>query len=281
VQTADGLDRGWDRGTGANAWRMLGDDGEAGLQEIELNLTATRMKSELERCGSLLVHEPAIMAAYLNPQLPKPTNPIEQAKLMLTIRAVLQRRCSGEITAQEPQLCEDDGHSLFAALLWRQSGAVHPTVDDEVDRYILMGVARASSFIDVIQWWIARKELLPAHYKMACDYLGTPATLTLCERVNSGANREYTRARQSLSSTVFIQEMCLRSWIGAGCFMVPVNRSLAATALSIKANSADTSVDEKALEIEVDQEDSDDEVMQNEDLDVVNPQLDSSMFDCI
>jgi hypothetical protein len=154
------------------------DDGEAGLQAIDLNLTATRMKSELERYRSLLVQEPAIMAAYLNPQLPKPTDPIEQAELMLTIRAVLQRRYSGEMAAQEPQLSEDDGHSLFAMLLGRQSGAVRPTVGDEVDHYISMGVASASSFIDVIQWWIARKELLPAHYKMAGDYLGTPATST-------------------------------------------------------------------------------------------------------
>jgi hypothetical protein len=60
--------------------------------------------------------------------------------------------------------------------------------------------------------------------------------------------------------------MCLRSWIGAGCFKLPVNRSLAAHALESKANSADTSVDEIALEIEVDQEYLDEEVMQNGDL---------------
>jgi hypothetical protein len=66
-----------------------------GKQEIDLNRTATRMKSELERYRSLLVQEPAIVAAYLNPQLPKPNDLIEQAKLMLTIRAVLQRRYSG------------------------------------------------------------------------------------------------------------------------------------------------------------------------------------------
>jgi hypothetical protein len=123
------------------------NDGEAGLQEIDLNLTPTRMKSELERYRSLLVQEPAIVAAYLKPQLPKPTVPIEQAKLMLTIRAVLQRRYSTEMAAQEPQLSEDDGHSLFANLLGRQSSAVRPTVGDEVDPYISMGVASASSFI--------------------------------------------------------------------------------------------------------------------------------------
>jgi hypothetical protein len=133
------------------------DDGEACLQEIDLNLTATRTKSELERHRSLLVQEPEIVAAYLNPQLPKPTDPIYQAKLMLTIRAVLQRRYSVEMASQEPQLSEDDGHSLFATLLEPKSGAVRPTVGDEVYHYISMGVASASSFIDAIQWWIARK----------------------------------------------------------------------------------------------------------------------------
>jgi hypothetical protein len=73
------------------------NDGDAGLQEIDLNLTATKMKSELERYKSLFIQETAIVAAYLNPQLPKPTDPIEQFKLMLTICAVLQRRHSVEI----------------------------------------------------------------------------------------------------------------------------------------------------------------------------------------
>ena len=65
---------------------------------------------------------------------------------------------------------------------------------------LLLGVVHSQSFLDVIQWWKAQKEMLPAaHYQMAMDYLGNPATLTPSERVNSMAGREFTTARQSLS----------------------------------------------------------------------------------
>jgi hypothetical protein len=105
------------------------------------------------------------VSAYLKPQLLKPTDSTEQSKLMLNISAVLQRRYSVEMAAQETQLSEDDGLSLFATLFGRQSGAVRPTVGDEVYRYISMGFSSASSYIDLIQWWIARKELLPSTMK--------------------------------------------------------------------------------------------------------------------
>lgn len=66
---------------------------------------------------------------------------------------------------------------------------------------------------------------------MAMDYLGTPATSTPSERVNSDASREFTCMRQSLSSSVFIMVMCLRSWMNAGILKVPVHRAVAATAI--------------------------------------------------
>jgi hypothetical protein len=43
--------------------------------------------------------------------------------------------------------------------------------------------------------------------------------------VNSAAGREYTRARQSLFHSVFIQTMCLRSWMDAGILTLPANRA--------------------------------------------------------
>ncbi|KAH9531717.1 hypothetical protein CY35_19G050700 [Sphagnum magellanicum] len=84
-----------------------------------------------------------------------------------------------------------------------------------VDQYLSIGVVQSSGFIDVLSWWSAQKELLPGHYQMAMDYHGTLATSTPSERVNSAADREFTCTRQSLSSSVFIMTMCLRSWMNA------------------------------------------------------------------
>ncbi len=62
-----------------------------------------------------------------------------------------------------------------------------------------MGVVVSQTFIDVIQWWMVQKEQLAAHYHMAMDYLGTPATSTPSERVNSmAAGREFTTARRPI-----------------------------------------------------------------------------------
>lgn len=63
------------------------------------------------------------------------------------------------------------------------------------------------------------------------DCLGTLVTSTPSERVNSVAGREFTSMRQSLSSSVFIMVMCLRSWMNAGILKVPVHRAAAATAI--------------------------------------------------
>ena len=85
------------------------------------------------------------------------------------------------------------------------------SVCDEVERYLAMGIVVSHVLIDVVQYWIGRKEQLPGHYHMAMDFLGTPATSTPSERVNSMAGREFTTARQSLSTDIFIKTMCLRS----------------------------------------------------------------------
>jgi hypothetical protein len=73
-----------------------------------------------------------------------------------------------------------------------------------------MGIAHSLSFIDVIQWKKTQKEMLPVHYQMAMDFRGTPATSMPSERVNSMTGGwEFTSARQSPSSEIFIKTMCL------------------------------------------------------------------------
>ncbi len=75
---------------------------------------------------------------------------------------------------------------------------------------------------------MSRKDVFLAHYQMVADYLGTLATSTPSERVNNMAGCEFTVTKQSLSSSVFIQMMCLHSWIDASVIKVSSNRAKAA-----------------------------------------------------
>jgi hypothetical protein len=62
------------------------DDNEQKLQEIDSKMTTVGMKAKLEKYKSKLVQEPAIIAAYLNPQIPKPTDSAELKLVVSTIR---------------------------------------------------------------------------------------------------------------------------------------------------------------------------------------------------
>ncbi len=93
---------------------------------------------------------------------------------------------------------------------------------------------------------------------MAMDYHGTPATSTPSERVNNAAGREFTCTRQSLSLSVFIMTMCLRSWMNAGILKVPANRAQAAAALG---QDGANNVELVVQELEEEQEDWDEEIL--------------------
>jgi hypothetical protein len=121
------------------------------------------------------------------------------------IRSQILRRYSNIIAAPTPR--PDRVDTLFATM-FEQVQNVGDEIGDEVEKYLSLGIVTLSSFIDVMEWWTARKDVFPAHYQMPADYLGTPATSTPSERVNSMAGHEFTAARQSLSSSVFIQTMC-------------------------------------------------------------------------
>jgi len=49
------------------------------------------MKAKLEKYKSKLVQEPAIIAVYLNPQIPKPTNPAELKLVVDLVHNSLER----------------------------------------------------------------------------------------------------------------------------------------------------------------------------------------------
>ncbi|OAE34411.1 hypothetical protein AXG93_4875s1310 [Marchantia polymorpha subsp. ruderalis] len=62
------------------------NDNEQKLQEIHNALTAIFMKMKLQSYEQKLVQKPTIIAAYLNPQIPKPT---DTSELMVVIEIYL------------------------------------------------------------------------------------------------------------------------------------------------------------------------------------------------
>ncbi|KAI2492716.1 hypothetical protein MHU86_21823 [Fragilaria crotonensis] len=53
-----------------------------------------------------------------------------------------------------------------------RNNALSTPVHDEVDQYLTMGLVVSQSFIDIVQWWMARKDVLPAHYQWQWITLG-------------------------------------------------------------------------------------------------------------
>ncbi len=230
------------------------DDNEQQLQEINGKLTTIGMKAKLEKYKNKLVQESTIIATYLNPQIPKPTNPAKLKLVVDLVRNSLQRRYSAKVSSHQSIEQEVAGNSLFAAMFQLQRDVAGN--GNEVDQYLSIGVFHSSGFIDVLSWWLAQKESLPGHYQMAMDYHGTPATSTPSKRVNSAAGREFTCTRQSLSLSMFIMTMCLRLWMNAGILKVPANRAQAMAALG---QDSTNNVESVVQELEEEQEEWDED----------------------
>jgi hypothetical protein len=241
------------------------------FKDTDQDLTTAGMKAKLQQYEKLLVQEPAIVAVYLNPQLPRPTDLTAMGQITALICSQNLRRYSNIVAAPTPR--PDCVDTLFVAM-FEQVQNVGDEIGDEVEKYLSLGVVTSSSFIDVMEWWTARKDVFPAHYQMAADYLGTPATSTPSERVNSMAGREFTAARQSLSSSVFIQTMCLRSWIDAKVIKVLVNRAkVAADIEKALGDGATTSVAAIFDQITVEQDHWEDEVLDDGVVELMNSQF--------
>eukprot|EP00842_Homolaphlyctis_polyrhiza_P004865 jgi/Hompol1/537/HPOL_001623-RA len=69
------------------------------MMQIDEELTTVPMKQKLNKYKAKLLQEPAIMAAYLNPQLPKPTDPRKYKAMINLVRTTLQKRYSTQLTA--------------------------------------------------------------------------------------------------------------------------------------------------------------------------------------
>ena len=247
------------------------------------------MKSKLEMYQTKLVQHPAIVAGYLNPQIPKRTDPRKLNNLKLIIRSILNDRYADHLIRNVAPPARDGSMeqeaTLFEALFARSSDChVHEEgssvlAHDEVDRYLDMGITVShQSFINVVQWWIVRKDVLPGHYQMAMDYLATPATSTPSERVNSISGREFTSARQSLSSDIFVKTMCLRSWMKLDIIKIPRDRQTAALKIGLESFPqlpSNETVDEVVNMIEKEQDEWVEEVLDDDVVGMLNIQFDN------
>jgi hypothetical protein len=255
------------------------DDGEAALNAVNPNLTAAGMKEKLLAYEKVLMQEPVIVASFLNPQIPKPTNPNKLAHITGVVHAVLQRRYSGPMAAPTPAILEP-ADTLFSAMFQPNVSAFR---GDEVDDYLAYGAVNSSKFIDVLQRWSARKNALPTLYKVAMDYVGTLATSTPSECVNSAVGRAFTSAWQSLSSSIFIQTMCLLSWMGAGIPKLPVNRAQAAADAAAARTAQDTALaddlEAAIAQVEIEQDGWCEEILDDGVVQMLNNQFENLVFE--
>jgi hypothetical protein len=101
----------------------------------------------------------------LNPQIPKTTEPNELATLKQPVRRVLQRHYSEafEMAPSENSLVVAE-QSLFSCFFGDEGIGcfARNTRGDGVGLFLSIGVVNSTKFIDVIQWWDARKTVLPA-----------------------------------------------------------------------------------------------------------------------
>jgi len=59
------------------------------------------MKAKLKKYKSKLLQELTIIVAYLNPQIPKPTDPTELKLIIDLVRNSLQRHYSAEVSSRQ------------------------------------------------------------------------------------------------------------------------------------------------------------------------------------
>ncbi|OAE34238.1 hypothetical protein AXG93_1099s1170 [Marchantia polymorpha subsp. ruderalis] len=108
---------------------------ELQLSAINSRITLTGMQEKIEEYVKLLVLEPAIVAAYLNTQIAKPSDPMELKKLKDLIRSTLQRRYSVELQFRNSTVeSEEPINSIFQALFQPHSDN---SMLDEMDAKIL------------------------------------------------------------------------------------------------------------------------------------------------
>ena len=89
------------------------------------------MKDKLNQYTSKLIQEPAVIAAFLSPQVSKPTDPVEHKCVVDFVRSTLQRRYSAEFNSSLINETESKSSSLFASMFKpvRDGGSTGDEID--------------------------------------------------------------------------------------------------------------------------------------------------------
>lgn len=212
-------------------------DGRNKQAQFDANLTPSSIKEKLIRYESKLVQKLTIIAAYLNPQITKPTDAIELKSFTDLFCDTMQLRYSAGLSrAPKDATLKVKSTFFFASMLHSSLGA-DGTVD-EIGKHLSVRVFQSKGFLDILSWLSARQALLPVHYQMAIDHLGMPGTLMPSDRVNCAAGREFMCFRQSPSSSVLFRAVCVQSWTHVSIINSWVSRA-AATVLASKEKNKD------------------------------------------
>jgi hypothetical protein len=90
-------------------------------------------------------------------------------------------------------------------------------------------------------------------------------------------------ARQSLSLSIFIQTMCLRSWMDAGILKMPVNRAQAAADAAAARAAQDTALaddlEAAIAQIEIEQDDGHEGILDYGVVQMLNNQFEDRVFE--
>ncbi len=90
------------------------ENGETTFKDTDQDLTTVGIKAKLQQYEKLLVQESAIVAAYLNLQLLRPTDLTTMGQITALIRSQILRRYSNIVVA--PTLQPDRVNTLFVAM---------------------------------------------------------------------------------------------------------------------------------------------------------------------
>ncbi|KAG7002669.1 ATP-dependent DNA helicase PIF1 [Fusarium oxysporum f. sp. conglutinans] len=159
--------------------------------------------------AGILLH-PALRKSYLSEQWER--NPAWVSNAVKAVRKIWSTEYK---SYQLPDKQQEKRQELDEFDRWRQK--VYSTaseVKDEFDRFIYgsqVGIGQQTA----LQWWLepTQRENFPLLCRMAIDIFCIPPMSTEAERIFSGARRQVTWDRSSMSAKMVEACECIKSWI--------------------------------------------------------------------
>ncbi|KAF2136071.1 uncharacterized protein K452DRAFT_322659 [Aplosporella prunicola CBS 121167] len=127
------------------------------------------------------------------------------------------------VTAPVPQETQQTANTHWHDEQWAEDTAHYIFGDegeeqfDELQRYLHEPYLKEKTHqLDVLQWWVIRREQYPTLSRMAIDLLACPAMSSDCERSFSAAGRSISKLCSRLTEGTAEAIACLHSWLPAG-----------------------------------------------------------------